>query len=397
MRSHFPVRLLALLPAFMLAGCGIFTSGGTTTPASTAAVAPRQLAAAPTKAEVRAWLVSGNYQSLDSAFSAIQADYRSGARSDESLYDAFHVLYDAEDALSPAYDGWVATYPHSYVALLARGIYHRKVGQKRRGGASIDSTSPVQLRGMDAEYTLAMRDLEASKVLDARPLLTLVNELDIAANYGEASRMEALLNASKKMDPANIIVRRLYLSYLAPRWGGSEQQLQDFVRQARGEGLPETKLQALEAVIAIDHAQTAEDSGDDATAERDYRQAMQLGDDACAKCLGRVLIREQKHADAIPVLTQAIAADASDDGSLYWRGESYLATGRSREGFADLLAAANLGNPDAENRVGVFYMTGLPGVVDANPDQGLRWLRQCATTGNTNCVHNMQVALQSRP
>jgi len=381
--------LLALLPILLAVGCGDVAHPGAD------AVRPH-LAAAPTKAEVHAWLMSGNYEALNAAFSAIQADYRAGRRSDESLYDAFHVLYDANEALRPAYDGWVAANPRSYVALLARGIYHRKVGQNRRGGAFISDTSAAQLQGMESEYALAMQDLEASRALDARPLLTLSNELDIMANYGREPQMRAILEASTRMDPGNIVVRRLYLSYLEPRWGGSEQQMQDFLQQARAEGLPDVKLRLLEAVIATDRAQTAETAGDDVTAEREYRQAMDLGDDACAKCLGSVLIRERKYADAIPVLTHVITADPTDGDSLFWRGVSYIALGRSAEGFADLLAAANLGSAEAQNRVGVLYMTGLPRVLDANPDLGVKWLRQCAATGNVNCTHNLQVALQSR-
>ena len=387
MRRFPSLCLLSLLPMLVMVGCrqGV--------PTRVSMVAPAHPAATPTKAEAHAWLVSGNYEALNAAFSAIQAEYRAGSRSDEALYDAFHVLYDSDEVLRPAYDGWVAAYPHSYVALLTRGIYHRKLGQKRRGGASIDGTSAAQIQGMDAEYGLAMQDLEASRALDTRPLLTLTNELDIVASYAQTPRMQAILAASRKMDPGNIVVRRLYLSYLEPRWGGSEQQMQDFVQQARDDGLPEAKLRLLQAVIAVDHAQTAEGAGDDATAEHYYRQATELGDD-CAQCLSPVLIRERKYADAIPVLTQVVAVDPADDGSLYWRGVSYLEVGRSREGFADLLAAANLGNPEAQNRIGVLYMTGLPGVVDLNTDLGVKWLRQCAATGNVNCTHNLQIAQQ---
>jgi hypothetical protein len=376
--------------------CGCRGTPSDSADAGTHSRAEAHLADNPTKAQARAWLKSGNYQALNAAFSAIQAEYRIGARSDEALYDAFVALYDADEALGPAYDGWVTAYPRSYVALLARGIHHRKVGQNRRGGASIGETSETQLQGMEAEYRLAMQDLIAAKALDTRPLLTLSNEIDILANYDLAAQMRATLDESKRIDPGNLVVRRLYLAYLAPRWGGSEQQMHEFVQQARAEGLPEVKLRALEGVIVADQAHTADSAGDDATAEQKYRLALQMGNDGCARCLSLVLIREQKYADALPFLTQVIAADPKDQELLYWRAEAYLQTGSNREGVADMLEAANLGNPDAKNRIGVYYMTGLTDVLAANPVLGLKWLRECAAQGNVNCTHNLQLALQTQ-
>ena len=382
MRSHRSWRMFVLLASLMMFGCR-----GTPPPHA-------PLTQGPTKAQARAWLLSGNYQALDAAFSAIQAEYRTGARSDESLHIAFLALYDADAELRPAYDGWVRAYPRSYVALLARGIYHRKVGQDRRGGAFSSETSDSQFQGMQAEYALAMQDFTASKQLDARPLLTLSNELDILANFSDAGRMRALLDESRKIDPANVVVRRLYLTYLEPRWGGSEQQMQDFVEEARTEGLPAPKVRSLEGAIIADHAHTAESAGDDATAEREYRQALEMGDEGCAACFGMVLLREQKFLDAIPLLTRAITADPGDSESLYWRGVAYLGVGSSKEGFTDLLEAAQLGYPDAQNRIGILYLTGLADVTVQNTDLGEKWLRECAAKGNQDCTRNLQLALQ---
>jgi TPR repeat protein len=189
------------------------------------------------------------------------------------------------------------------------------------------------------------------------------------------------------------VVRRLFLSYLEPRWGGSEAQMAQFVAQSRAEGLTEAKLHSLEAVIVADDAHTAETAGDDATAERDYRHALELGDDACSRCLALVLVREHKYADAIPVLTVAIGRDPTDKELLYWRATAYFAGGSNREGFADLLEASKLGSPYAQNQLAISYMTGLAGAVDPNPELGVKWLRECASHGNSDCARNLQTAL----
>ncbi len=346
------------------------------------------------KTEAHTLLESGKFAELNARLSAVQADYRNGRISDEQLYSAFHVLYDADDALRSKYDAWVTAYPRSYVALLARGIYHRKVGQASRGGAYLDATSDEQLRGMDAEYDLAMRDLEASKALEQRPLLTLSNEMDIASHYGDQRSLRKILDQSLAIDPQNIVVRELYMTYLEPRWGGGQEQMQAFLAESRKAGLSERKLGLLEAVILSDRAHSSEERQDYAAAERDDRKAIELGADDCLSCLSSVLIHEGKFADDIPILTQLIAADPSDVDDRVWRGQAYWSIGKNKEAFADLLAAAQLGNAYAQTRVAIFYMQGVPGVVVRDPAAGLQWFRKCAAQGDQACRLDVQIALK---
>ena len=121
-------------------------------------------------------------------FAAIQTAYEKNILSDEQLRNAFRAFYDTDAALRPKYDLWVANFPKSYVARLARAIYYRRIGQVQRGGGTISQTSDSRLRGMEAAFGLSMRDLQASTSLDKRPLLTVFNELAIAIHIPKGYR-----------------------------------------------------------------------------------------------------------------------------------------------------------------------------------------------------------------
>ena len=146
----------------------------------------------PSQSETVALLNAGKFAELDGRFSAIQAGYRDNVVSDEQLRNSFRVFYDTDAALEVGYDAWVATFPKSYVAHLARGIYHRKTGQNRRGGEIIANTTDSQLQGMDAAFAIAMQDLEMSAALDKRPLLTYFNEISIAILEGDTREIRRL-------------------------------------------------------------------------------------------------------------------------------------------------------------------------------------------------------------
>ena len=99
-----------------------------------------------------------------------------------------NLLVRIDAALEPKYTAWIAQFPKSYVAHLARAIYYKKLGQESRGTDSIANTTDEQVRGMEAAFAKALSDLHASVKLDDKPLLTYLHELDINSYEGDAER-----------------------------------------------------------------------------------------------------------------------------------------------------------------------------------------------------------------
>jgi tetratricopeptide (TPR) repeat protein len=349
----------------------------------------------PSQLETLALLTGGRFAELDARFSAVQADYRNNVISDEQLRYTFRVFYVIEPALRVDYDAWVAKFPNSYVAHVARGIYYERIGEKRRGDKFISDTTDAQLQGMDDAFANAVQDLRISEALDKRPLLTYLNEMFIAMFDGDEPEIRAGLERSLKVDPQNVIVRLAYMGSLRPRWGGSVERMTAFLEESRSDGLSTTKLQLLEAVIISDRGDDYRNAGDYPAAEREYRKAVALGSDDCLKCLANVLLRQNKPEAAIPFLTRVVNKDPWDDENLALRGQTYLQTRNASAGTADMIAAAALGNVYAENAVAIDYMTGANGV-PRDPETGLGLFRKCAAQGSPECAENVKRTLALR-
>ena len=71
-------------------------------------------------------LQTRSYAELEHTFQSIQNDFKRGVIDDEALLAAFRPFYDVKPpGLIARYDEWIAQFPKSYVAYLARGIHYK--------------------------------------------------------------------------------------------------------------------------------------------------------------------------------------------------------------------------------------------------------------------------------
>ncbi len=352
---------------------------------------------APTQSETRALLDSNRFAELERRFSVIQQGYRQGSVSDVELRNAFRVFYPTDAALEPKYTAWIAQFPRSYVAHLARAIYYKKVGQESRGTDYIAKTTGGQMNGMEVAFGKALSDLHASVELDDKPLLAYLHELDIYSYEGDSKRCRELLDAAIEIDPRDFIAREKYMNTLEPRWGGSIQQMYAFLEESKRAGVSAADLRSLEGMILEDQARTEDEVGDYVAAERDYREAAARGRDDCLPCFAYLLIKEEKFADAIPEYSKILASNPADAYSLGSRGLAYMRTGKMREALADWTAGADLGDTTSENGMGMFNMSGIPGIMAPDPEAGVNWFRKAAAQGDATGIQNLKTALSMRP
>jgi hypothetical protein len=88
----------------------------------------------PSHADIVSLLSNQRYPELDRRLTLAQHAYARGAINDEQLREVFRGFYFTTPTLASNFDEWIAQFPRSYVAHLARGIYYKKIGQERRGG-----------------------------------------------------------------------------------------------------------------------------------------------------------------------------------------------------------------------------------------------------------------------
>ena len=197
-------------------------------------------------------LRQARFDALDRKMNGLQRAYELGQLEDESLLHHFRAFYDTTADLELRYNAWIAAYPNSYAARLARGIYYRYLGLQARGTRYISETSPQQLELMSGYMAKAMPDYEESLRLTTKPLLSYHAILAVAMLEGNDELSKAMLAESLRIDPKNFVVRYKYFVALQTRWGGSLKQMLDFSAKARAAGLSEAQLVYFENMIGIE-------------------------------------------------------------------------------------------------------------------------------------------------
>jgi hypothetical protein len=94
-------------------------------------------------------------------------------------------FYDTDPGLEGQYSEWIAKFPSSYSAYLARGIYYRYLGLQARGNGFISDTSREQLAVMSMYTDKAMQDYDRSSTLIEKPLISYHAVLAIAMLFGD--------------------------------------------------------------------------------------------------------------------------------------------------------------------------------------------------------------------
>lgn len=336
----------------------------------------------PNQTETLQLLKSDGFAELDRRFSAVQAAYRSGSISDEDLRAAFRVFYNTDGSLGPKYDAWVAKFPKSYVANLARGIYFKRVGLERRGDASFASTSRAQMRGMYLAFPEAEKSLVISMRLDPKPLLSYLHTMDITRHRGAARETRQLLELSIGIDRRNFIVREKYIDTLRRRWGGSLEEMADLIEESRQAGVSAPHLRKLQDYMLDEKAYQLQSDDDPKGAIRIYREMESRGSDFCRRCYAHALAVDRQYGEALTAYNRVLAESPDNASSIGRRGEILMLLKRPAEGISDLKAAASMGDAYAQGQLGYHYMKSVPGVLDEDPEVGLEWLRKSAAQGD---------------
>ncbi|MEZ0226815.1 MAG: DUF4034 domain-containing protein [Alphaproteobacteria bacterium] len=189
------------------------------------------------------------YADLDSELNGIQKSYEAGKISDETLDDYFSNFYTTNAAAERGLDAWIRAYPKSYAARQGRCTYFLATASVARGTKFVKDTSAKELAGMELYLSRAAADCRAAAPLTKKPILSYKNLIQIAQMGGGRDTRKQMLDFANIVDPKNSVVRVQYMFGLQTKWGGSLQQMQDFLAQAKLAGVSEQGIEQLYNLI----------------------------------------------------------------------------------------------------------------------------------------------------
>jgi Domain of unknown function (DUF4034) len=213
---------------------------------------------APSNSPSSVLLRTEQYQELDRRYSAVQVEFENNKISGDDLRAQFRDFYATDPDLAAKLDGWVARYPASYVARVARGIYYKKVGFEARGTAYIRETSQSQIDGMNAAFEKAVADLRVSLNMNPKPFLSYFHLLDIGNAVGAKEELRAIYDRASSLDPSSYAIRLKYMTTLQTRWGGSLEEMQNFYAECQRASLTDAQNKELQGLLAQEKAWLAQ-------------------------------------------------------------------------------------------------------------------------------------------
>ena len=334
----------------------------------------------PDKAKLRALLESGKLAALDAEMSAYQTAYRNGAIGDEEASKAFIALKTNDPDLRPAYDKWVAEYPASYAARLARGYYLMSLGYVARGTEFAYKTPRARFDDMRVLFRDALSDLQASLKLDSKPTLSFGSMITMSrADHGLGDKDDYLLQAVA-LDAKVYTARIAYLYSIRPEWGGSHEEMQAFISQSEPSLLPH-QVAKLKRVLEDSEARAALES---AQSVADYDAVLAKAPSAHGfVSRGRAYARINQHQKALEDFNRALELDPEDNCCAHTnRAYSFIMTGATGKAMPDLIFAAEERDDHwAAQQLALMYGFGRYGM-KADPAVAKRWCERAAKQGD---------------
>jgi tetratricopeptide (TPR) repeat protein len=254
-------------------------------------------------------LEAGDFNRLESATKQIQSEFENGSLSEIELRNIYRPFYNLNTETLANVREWERKFPTSYAAHLIRGTYYKRRGMKARGTKYISETPQENIRMMHEYYKIAKTELNASLELTGKPFLSVFHLLTISMDEGSKETSLALLMSANKMLPNNTLVRNRFMISLEPRWGGSYEEMNNFIAKSQEEGLNAAGLMQLKAIMYNDMGDTAQEAGDKRSSIEYFSKALELANRVGGEFRKDFLSHSKLSAEPIKPSSNAVIKD----------------------------------------------------------------------------------------
>lgn len=183
---------------------------------------------------IRDMLVNKDFEKLNTLLEDFQKAYEQDVANEDNMLDAYdRGFFFKESGYETLLDEWVKNFPDHYQPYLARASYYYRMGWDARGGKFSSETSDNQIENMKDYFAKAKEDIK--NVLDKKqdniiPYYFLIN---IYKALGDGISVKAILQKALEKCPSSFRIRSTYLLAIAPRWGGTYEEMERFIAESQ--------------------------------------------------------------------------------------------------------------------------------------------------------------------
>ncbi len=289
--------------------------------------------------ELRELFVNKNYKQLMSQIVTYQKRYEADIRNETAFELVFHSFNMADSTHEAIFDDWIRQYPSSYIPYLARSYYFTNLGWKKRGQKYASETSYNQFNQLKLYHRKALADIDKAIAIKPDITLSYAARIDVSLGLGDDKmRSEALLEGLK-VSPASYEIRKSYLFSILPKWGGSFDEIAEFLADTKQYENRNSNLKPLAGFIYYVKGMIARERNQFAEGLELLTKAIEYGEKSWFYYeRGLCYYQLNDYDKAISDLSRSVAMYPENISALYWRSWSY----REKEMYAEALGDLDL-------------------------------------------------------
>jgi tetratricopeptide (TPR) repeat protein len=295
-------------------------------------------------AELKPMIDTRDWKKLDKYFAGFLERHYSGEDPEYRLYRAFPLISWENGADADRYTlRWVKGAPDSPYANTARAKILMSQAWEARGGDFIRNVPPERLRravdlARQASALLSRAIKQEPKLLPAYDIM-----MDAYALGGQPQMMRRALRAALRQSPTSYYLRATAATYMGPLWGGTLDELDALVKEARPQFARNPRLAMLIPYRGIEEGRVL-------CLQKRYGPALSLLREALAvgpshqalACAENSASKLGYHVEGLIYLSQDIRFERAPRDELLLRARFWEWDGDYPRALRDLRAAAKL-------------------------------------------------------
>ena len=176
---------------------------------------------------------SHQFTTLDKELLLLQKEYERDVTKERTLLHVMSAFSNSDPLLEKELELWQKSSPDSLFAHLAMGAYHRNLGWLSRGTRWSSETTSQQFAKMRAHFRKAKDELLFVVDKDPKQSIAYTYLISVLSVRSHIKLRDKYLAEGLQNNPFSVVIRDNYINFLQPKWGGSIEEIETFLKESK--------------------------------------------------------------------------------------------------------------------------------------------------------------------